>query len=116
MRPKALSREPLSVISSIGDQAVAEETVDRRSAHHPPLQEVLSFQEVFDLFLFFHPPLCSSQVEGSSAQPHWTIDEEELRQRYLEKSKVKSKRHILKKMFFAEALSGLTTKFMKPSF
>ena len=111
MRPKALSREPLSVIPSIGDQAVAEETVDRRSAHHSPLQEVLSFQEVF-----FHPPFFSSQVEGSSAQPHWTIDEEELRQRYLEKSKVKSKRHILKKMFFAEALSGLTTKFMKQDF
>ena len=50
MRPKALSREPLSVIPSIGNQAVAEETVDRRSAHHPPLQEVLSFQEVFDFF------------------------------------------------------------------
>ena len=51
MRPKALSREPLSVIPSIGNQAVAEETVDRRGAHHPPLQEVLSFQEVFDFFL-----------------------------------------------------------------
>ena len=88
MRPKALSREPLSVIPSIGNQAIAEETVDRRGAHHHPLQEVLSFQEVFDFF--FHPPLFSSLVEGSSAQPHWTIDEEELRQRYLEKSKVKS--------------------------
>ena len=51
MRPKALSREPLSVIPSIGNQAVAEETVDRRGAHHHPLQEVLSFQEVFDFFL-----------------------------------------------------------------
>ena len=43
MRPKALSREPLSVIPSIGNQAIAEETVDSRSAHHPLLQEVFDF-------------------------------------------------------------------------
>ena len=103
MRPKALSREPLSVIPSIGNQAIAEETVDSRGTHHHPLQEV------FFLF-FFHPPLFSSLVEGSSAQPHWTIDQEGLRQRYLEKSKVKSKRHVVKKDVFCRGVVRVNHK------